>query len=603
MSYLLPHTYLGQIGNTLKQPGLTISTLPRDTQLGDMNSPPRNTIACGACARLKAKCDREVCGPACSNLIDPFMTRCRTLLTPDQIPCSRCASRDVPCEPRYTRRKGGSFNQFKPSGTIERPRLQHRASGGPRNRSDFRNITPETFFANYLGDDVPNPLRDASRNIKSSMPGLGFEEAPRFSPQEANHQRSCTCPSLCQHTPAISLDIDPLAMHEDDFSPVEPLKDLFHIDTGQHVNLSFSVDEMNFGMSTDHGRPLTPGPESIATGYDPSSFGLIHPTLSANTTSNGVILDTPVSSASLQGSRENFDTAERQRFQSTSIVTLSDPSEKSSRDTGCQSSPTSDPRLEPHVRHTPRAAFSDQIERDHVRESREHWSAFRCHDFETTSGCPKTAGSYIYNLAQVLSDQDSTADGWSAISEADERSRIDLDSISESTRDKILVFAQRLLHKALHIRRNRFTSKYSAELDELDVENEEIIFLPDLKALEHFIQIYLRCFEPTYPSVSSGILPINDLVRGRDAMPSVLLLLLMVALGSMKSYLPASQYLTDGLAEVCRIGLIDVLERNMDSQWDMYGLRSALLFVLLAAWSGDKWRMDVSCPAVMQCRY
>ena len=52
--------------------------------------------------------------------------------------------------------------------------------------------------------------------------------------------------------------------------------------------------------------------------------------------------------------------------------------------------------------------------------------------------------------------------------------------------------------------------------------------------------------------------------------------------------------LTGGLTEACRISLFDLIERNVIMSGDPIVLHSALLFTVQAAWSGDKWQMDIA---------
>ena len=52
--------------------------------------------------------------------------------------------------------------------------------------------------------------------------------------------------------------------------------------------------------------------------------------------------------------------------------------------------------------------------------------------------------------------------------------------------------------------------------------------------------------------------------------------------------------LTGGLTEACRISLFDLIEKNIIMSGDPIVLHAALLFTVQAAWSGDKWQMDIA---------
>jgi hypothetical protein len=55
-----------------------------------------------------------------------------------------------------------------------------------------------------------------------------------------------------------------------------------------------------------------------------------------------------------------------------------------------------------------------------------------------------------------------------------------------------------------------------------------------------------------------------------------------------------ARWLTGGITEACRISLFDLIEKNIIMAGDPIVLRAALLFTVQAAWSGDKWQMDIA---------
>ena len=55
-----------------------------------------------------------------------------------------------------------------------------------------------------------------------------------------------------------------------------------------------------------------------------------------------------------------------------------------------------------------------------------------------------------------------------------------------------------------------------------------------------------------------------------------------------------ARYFTSGLTEACRLSWFGLVEKDVSLSRDPTMLRSALMFINLAAWSGDKWHMDVS---------
>ncbi|KAL9109564.1 MAG: hypothetical protein Q9227_005744 [Pyrenula ochraceoflavens] len=379
-------------------------------------------------------------------------------------------------------------------------------------------------------------------------------------------------------------DIDSQIGQVDDFAQSDSLEELMRIDTDPLLDLEFDVNAMNFEMTGGNNRPLKPArPPTKRTrsmpGFANSGFGF-------NSGTGVIDFNVPTARDQPLIPEEAVSNTQSDNF---ALQSHAMSFQQRERETSWDLFPTAGPQSENVQSRQDNDALSGHRENDLVRESRKHWSAFRCYHFDTESKCPKTAGCYLKDLMKTLANLQETATDWARINETESHSNSSFDSISERTRDKTLVFTQRLLKKATRIHRVRTDLKHPSETD---VENEEFISLPSSRILEGFVQNYFRCFEPAYPSISFSRLDINALMSSTDHRPPTLLLLLMVALGSMKSDLSASQALGNGLSEVCRIGLIDISEQNMDSQWDINALMSALLFTLLAAWSGDKWRMD-----------
>jgi len=69
---------------------------------------------------------------------------------------------------------------------------------------------------------------------------------------------------------------------------------------------------------------------------------------------------------------------------------------------------------------------------------------------------------------------------------------------------------------------------------------------------------------------------------------------MMIAQGAMTIPSIEARWLTGGFTEACRISLFDLIEKNIIMAGDPIVLRAALLFTVQAAWSGDKWQMDIA---------
>ncbi|KAJ9624066.1 hypothetical protein H2203_005514 [Taxawa tesnikishii (nom. ined.)] len=138
--------------------------------------------------------------------------------------------------------------------------------------------------------------------------------------------------------------------------------------------------------------------------------------------------------------------------------------------------------------------------------------------------------------------------------------------LHESTRDKLLAITQTFLHKALEIHREGM----------------------------YFLRSYANGFERYYSLTSRGILDANELMHCYNDRASSLLILMMIAQGAMNIPSVEARWLTGGLTEACRISLFDLIERNIVMSGDPIVLHAALLFTVQAAWSGDKWQMDIA---------
>ncbi|KAF2817022.1 uncharacterized protein BDZ99DRAFT_456822 [Mytilinidion resinicola] len=128
----------------------------------------------------------------------------------------------------------------------------------------------------------------------------------------------------------------------------------------------------------------------------------------------------------------------------------------------------------------------------------------------------------------------------------------------------------------------------SSELD------QEFATSPSTTTLECLFRSYSCRFEPYYPNFSAGVLDPMELINSDNKNASCLLLLLILAAGASATPTMEAGYLTNGLTESCRILLTDLTDNDISLWKNPTILRAALLSMNLAAWSGEKWHMDVS---------
>lgn len=223
------------------------------------------------------------------------------------------------------------------------------------------------------------------------------------------------------------------------------------------------------------------------------------------------------------------------------------------------------------------------------------WTCFRCTSSIPPSSCPRTAKVNLERLEQSLRNQE----GWSkwrpTWDEADFQGGdyLTVIQLHEGTRDKLLAITQTFLHKALEIHREGGSSTPSG-MDSPGFAGSNFVLLPPARILECLLRSYANSFERFFPLSSRGVLDANELMQKYNDKASSLLVLMMIAQGAMVMPSAEARSLTGGLTEACRISLFDVIEKNIIMASDPIVLRSAVLFTVQAAWSGDKWQMDIA---------
>lgn len=232
------------------------------------------------------------------------------------------------------------------------------------------------------------------------------------------------------------------------------------------------------------------------------------------------------------------------------------------------------------------------------------WSVFRCTPTMPSSSCPKTARANLERLERTLRNHE----GWSSWSpQFDEAEQALGDNLAvmqlhESTRDKLLAITQSILHKALEIHRaevgphgaagHGFNPYGYPQPQNGAVSN--FVLLPPTRILEYLLRAYANCFERYFPLTSRGQLDVNELMHCYNDRAASLLVLMMIAQGAVNFPAPDARMLTGGLTEACRISLFDLIEKNIGMSGNPIVLHSALIFTVQAAWSGDKWQMDIA---------
>jgi hypothetical protein len=229
--------------------------------------------------------------------------------------------------------------------------------------------------------------------------------------------------------------------------------------------------------------------------------------------------------------------------------------------------------------------------------AQEGWTVFRCTPLVQSYTIPRTARINLEHLELSLRNSEGWKNWTPSWDDSDfqQPGQIAVAGITDYTRDKLLAIAQTFLHKALDIHKEgSLSSSNSGESPASFASGSNWIVLPPGRVLECFLQSYANSFERYYPTSAQGTLDANELMHNGNDKTSSLLLLMMIAQGAMNIPSMEARLLTGGFTEACRISLFDLIEKNIIMAGDPNVLRAALLFTVQAAWSGDKWQMDIA---------
>jgi hypothetical protein len=214
------------------------------------------------------------------------------------------------------------------------------------------------------------------------------------------------------------------------------------------------------------------------------------------------------------------------------------------------------------------------------------WPLARCNAPIFSGSCPRTAVTHLEAL-----EEHSKHETWTRLAQnitaaegafSDQISVVPLDA---NTRDRILAITQSFLHRALETHSGRMKGWEKTTSAE---GGFNFLVLPPSNILEYFLRSSLRNLGLYYMMIQGGTLDPNHLMP--NSQRSTLLLLLMIAHGAIAE----ARVLTAGLVEACRISLFHVIEKDVELSADPTILRCALLFIILGAWSGDAWHMNIA---------
>lgn len=535
----------------------------------------RTPIACSNCAKTKTKCDKK-------------------------FPCSRCAQRNLKCTLRPTRRASKNVNRVvvPPEG----PSSGSSSEGGNQEpqttsagNSPAREVQPPQPAGQpspvLLQQQAPNapsqrlsqsPSAPQSRHSSISQP---VQPPPVPSPEEKHIQLplSHTTPPFFDQSPPNTVQHQPTLLSPlptpghmvngfmtstpmsgyDDFvrsgGPSDPETSPFMMDPWNGMPIGADFDPMridpslmmSMNMDISMG-PTTEGILGMIPEMSPSqAFGPVQTPLQTPR------MDETFSDLQIGSSASMFYTANRH----SSIVDAGIP------DLGA------------------------------IVAAQDGWTVFRCTPPIPSSSCPRTARLNLERLELSLKNHEGWGNWFPSWDESDflQEGRIVVAKLHENTRDKLLAITQSFLHKALEIHKDAMSaSSSSGESPGSSESLSNFVILPPARVLEYFLKSYANSFERYFPTSSRGLLDTNELMQIYNDKASSLLILMMIAQGAMAIPSMEARWLTGGITEACRISLFDLIEKNIIMAGDPIVLRSALLFTVQAAWSGDKWQMDIA---------
>lgn len=539
----------------------------------------RTPIACSNCAKTKTKCDKK-------------------------FPCSRCAQRNLKCTLRPTRRASKGVQRI--GGPPEGGSTESSESGSntePRNMSG--STSPAPGVQNIHGQ-IPHQQAPQQQPQNGQSPSQG-QTLSQTQSSSVSHSRNPSI-SLPVQLPARSIAEDkgvnmPLASTPPFFdrlsgNPLPQVPSLLSpLPTAVSVMNNFAASTPMSGyddfVRTVRDQPDDESPQFLMDPWSTMSMGAdfdpmrIDPALMMSM-SMDISMGPPADS--ILGMIPDMTPVQVYGPVQTPIQTPRMDESFSDLQLGSSAS-----MFYPSNRHSS-IADAGIPDLGAIIAAQDGWTVFRCTPSIPSNSCPRTARLNLERLELSLKNHE----GWSNWSPSwDEMDfkrggQILVSKLQEATRDKLLAITQSFLHKALDIHKDGSTSSSSGESPGSTPSHSNFVLLPPARVLEYFLTSYANSFERYYPTSSRGILDANELMQNYNDKASSLLILMMIAQGAMTIPSIEARWLTGGFTEACRISLFDLIEKNIIMAGDPIVLRAALLFTVQAAWSGDKWQMDIA---------
>ncbi|KAF2399933.1 hypothetical protein EJ06DRAFT_477606, partial [Trichodelitschia bisporula] len=217
------------------------------------------------------------------------------------------------------------------------------------------------------------------------------------------------------------------------------------------------------------------------------------------------------------------------------------------------------------------------------------WNSFCCHRFISPADCPSTAQYNLSSLQQLLQDKGFWETWKLQCPDADlSNSQLKVAPLQEDARDILFAVTQKSFRTASKRRKD-------GNVDAGSSTDLKFAPLPPARVLERFLELYAAKVERHFPMTPLGCLDINRLLnRAPNSELASILVLLMVATGALATQSIDARLLSCGLTEASRVCLRSVIEKDIRLARSPMTHHAGLLFIMSAAWSGDKWLMDIA---------
>ncbi|KAF1946502.1 transcription factor Cmr1 [Clathrospora elynae] len=526
----------------------------------------RTPIACSNCAKTKTKCDKK-------------------------FPCSRCAQRNLKCTLRPTRRaskgvqrvggptEGASGDSSENGSSTENQNNSgstspsHEVQAGQSSPSQLQQPPQLPNGQTPSQTQSQSPSTTHSRNPSVSQP---VQPPAHISPEENSlHMPLSNTPPFFDQSPNALAPLPPPVTGMGGFvtsTPMSGYDDFVRTVRDQSDNESphFLMDPWN---------TMSMGPEFDPMRIDPSLMISMGMDISMGPPADGILSMIPEMSPS-----QGFGPVQ------TPIQTPRMDESFSDLQIGSSAS-----MFYPSDRHSS-IADAGIPDLGAIIAAQDGWTVFRCTPSIASSSCPRTARLNLERLELSLKNHEGWSNWVPSWDESDfqQGGQVTVSKLQEATRDKLLAITQSFLHKALDIHKEGSSSSGSGESPGSTASHSNFVLLPPARVLEYFLKSYANSFERYYPTSARGVLDANELMQNYNDKASSLLILMMIAQGAMTIPSIEARWLTGGFTEACRISLFDLIEKNIIMAGDPIVLRAALLFTVQAAWSGDKWQMDIA---------